>query len=95
MEELHKFYKANYSSNLMNLVLVGRHSLDQLQELAETNFSGVENRDLPQKDFSGERPYDLEHSFGKIVKIIPNKDIKKLSLQWVLPSTSYLNEEKT
>jgi len=30
VEELRKFYKDNYSSNLMSLVLVGKADLDQL-----------------------------------------------------------------
>jgi insulysin len=58
MEELQSFYKSNYSSNLMNLVLVGRADLDSLQEFAVSNFSEVENRDLPYKDFSGHVVFD-------------------------------------
>jgi insulysin len=41
MEELQSFYQANYSSNLMNLVMVGRDGLDELQSYAENNFSEV------------------------------------------------------
>lgn len=58
MEELQSFYKANYSSNLMNLVLVGRDGLDELQGYVETNFSEVENRNLPVKDFSDKIVFD-------------------------------------
>ena len=85
MDELKKFYNANYSSNMMNLVLVGRHSLDELQNLAVDNFSGVENKHLPRKDFKDEVVFDEKHSFGKIFKIIPTKKIQTLSLRWIMP----------
>jgi secreted Zn-dependent insulinase-like peptidase len=39
MDELKNFYSLNYSSNLMNLVLVGKHSLDELEEALIQNFS--------------------------------------------------------
>ena len=66
----------------MNLVLVGRADLDSLQSYAETNFSEVENRELPIKDFSGHVVFDEKHTFGRICKIIPSKDIKTLTLEW-------------
>jgi insulysin len=47
MEELRIFYENNYSANLMNLVLVGRHSLDEMQRLVEEHFSKIQNKNLP------------------------------------------------
>ena len=76
IEELKKFYAKNYSSNLMNLVLVSRLSLAELEALATENFSQVENRELPVKDFTKEAVFDKEHTFGRICKIIPDKLIK-------------------
>ena len=54
----------------MNLVLVGRHSLDDLEKYATENFSGVENRNLPKVDFlvrcsKGTYIRSLAHDFGK------------------------------
>jgi len=95
MDELRAFYKGNYSSNLMNLVMVGRHSLDDLQKLAEENFSKVEDRDLPFRDFSDQEVYDREHSFGRVVKIVPQRLIKDLQLNWILPTTERFDREKT
>ena len=92
---LKKFYGENYSSNLMNLVLVSRLSLDQLQKIAETNFTEVENRDLPFRDFSNEKVFDLEHSFGKIYKVIPTKNLKALHLEWIMPVTSTFDRVKS
>jgi len=42
--ELKKFYENNYSSNRMDLVLVGNHTLDKLQSLAEINFKDIKNK---------------------------------------------------
>ena len=83
-DELRKFYSKHYSSNLMNLVLVSRLSLDELEEVA-TGFTAVENKELPEKDFSGEVCFDKEHSFGKIFKIVPDKPLKQLTMKWILP----------
>lgn len=79
----------------MNLVLVGRHSLDELQEFAEENFSGVENRGLPRPDYSNELVFDEEHSFGRVYKIIPNKHIKTLSLRWTMPASPVSSRTKS
>jgi insulysin len=73
MDELRKFYNANYSSNLMSLVLVGRQNVDELQKYAETYFSEIQNKDYPVRDFSNEVCFDKEHTFGKIFKIVPAK----------------------
>jgi len=62
LDDLKAHYYKNYSSNLMNLVLVGRHSLDELQQMAVQNFYGVVNRNLPPKDFTKEVVYNKEHS---------------------------------
>lgn len=34
LKELKIFYRNNYSSNLMNLVLVGKHPIDELERMA-------------------------------------------------------------
>ena len=50
----------------MNLVLVGRHSLEDLEKYATDNFSGVEDRNLPKVDFSDEKVHDAKSTFQKI-----------------------------
>lgn len=60
----------------MSLVLVSRLSLDELESLVNENFSSIENKNLPFKDFSKYGPvFSLEHSFGKIFNIIPLKKL--------------------
>lgn len=46
MKELKSFYKENYSSNLMSLVLVGKHSLDEMERMAKGHFHEVFNKNL-------------------------------------------------
>jgi len=38
-EALKKYYEDNYSSNRMNLAMVGPHSLEELELHAEQNFA--------------------------------------------------------
>lgn len=37
-----EFYSTHYSANLMRLVVYGRQSLDELEELARTKFTGLQ-----------------------------------------------------
>ena len=94
-DELLKFYKNNYSSNLMSLVLVSNLSLDELQNQAVQHFSKVENRNLPARDFSKEVVYDEAHTFGRICKIIPDKVLRQIALKWINPPTTALNTKKS
>ena len=59
------------------------------------NFSGVENKELPVKDFSKEDVFDLDHSFGRIFKIIPDKLMKSLCLRWVWPVSKIYDKKKS
>lgn len=48
-DEFIKFYSTHYSANRMKLVVLGRESLDTLEQWTEEIFSKVPNKDLPQK----------------------------------------------
>jgi len=45
-EALLEFHKKWYSSNIMNLVVAGKHSLEQLETWVRTKFSAVPNKNL-------------------------------------------------
>jgi insulysin len=47
-EEFIKFYEKHYSANRMKLVVLGRESLDELQNWTEEFFTDVQDQDLPQ-----------------------------------------------
>ena len=52
--QVRQFYQEHYSANLCKLVVLGRESLDELQQMVQELFSAVENRHLPVPSFSGE-----------------------------------------
>lgn len=93
--QLKSYYKNNYSSNRMNLVLVGKQSLDELQKLAEDNFKDIKNQNLTVQNFKNETVFTKDHSFGRIYKVIPNKELSQISLKWQLPSSSKAWRQKS
>ena len=81
------FHEKYYSSNIMNLVVTGKHSIDQLEEWVKSKFSPVKNKDVVLPDYSQPRmPYDKDN-LGRIVKWKPIKDKNSLELYFVLPYT--------
>ncbi|KAL5340647.1 Metalloenzyme, LuxS/M16 peptidase-like protein [Aspergillus crustosus] len=46
--EFINFYEKHYSANRMKLVVLGRESLDELEQWVSELFAGVNNKDLPQ-----------------------------------------------
>lgn len=78
-DEFMAFHKAQYSANRMKLVVLGRESLDQLQDWAEELFAGVQNKDLPQNRWDGIAPYAedelLKQVFAKPVMESRSLDI--------------------
>ncbi|KAJ2236582.1 metalloprotease [Coemansia sp. RSA 485] len=57
-EELLKFHQKYYSSDIMKLIVVGNHSLDQLSEWAVSMFSGVESK-------GNTKPIEHSHPLGQ------------------------------
>jgi insulysin len=88
-EDLLKFHDQHYSSNIMNLVMVGRHSIEDLEKLAVENFTDIVDKNVELRDFTPEIVYD-ETSMGHVFKIVPNKNIKRLKVLWNLPSSHKL-----
>lgn len=98
-EDLLQFHQKYYSSNIMNLVLVGKESIDKLQQMAIDNFKDVENKHTAMRDFSLDEHgnpavvFD-ERSLGHFYRLVPNKNLKKLSIQWLLPFSEDLWRNK-
>jgi insulysin len=92
-DDLLQFHAENYSSNIMSLVMVGKDSIENLEQIAVDNFSDVPNKSYEKRDFSQEVVYD-ESSYGKIYKVVPHKDIKRISVHWNLPYSDHLWREK-
>ena len=86
-EEVVTFYRKYYSSNLLNLVVLGRHTLDELQALVERLFSPMRDQDLPVPSFSGEI-LAPEHR-GVRVRFVPIRERHTLELSFVVPPEAY------
>lgn len=82
-EELLKFHSKYYSANLMTLCLLGKESLDELQQYAVDMFSDIPNQNLPKIDFDKD-PFGPD-SLTSIKFIQPVQDLRYLSLSWVIP----------
>lgn len=82
-DRLIQFYKEHYSANLMKVVVIGRESLDQLQEWVTEKFSAVPNTNK-SKPFYDASPYAPEN-INVLIKAKPVKDIKRLSLRFPIP----------
>lgn len=46
-----KFHETYYSANLMNLVVLGREPLEQLEQMVIEKFAALENKDTKPPDF--------------------------------------------
>ena len=89
-ESLLEFHSTWYSSNIMNLVLYGKSSLEQLEQWAVSLFSSVENKNVTVPDLSQPlMPFDASN-LGQIAKYQPVKDKDTLEVFWTLP---YLQKE--
>lgn len=82
-EALLKFHKKYYSANQMKLAVIGRESLDTLQEWVVDRFSGVYNTNADAPSFPGVPfgPDQLQKRFN----VVPAKDLRSLDIMWPMP----------
>ncbi|GEQ71646.1 hypothetical protein JCM33374_g5332 [Metschnikowia sp. JCM 33374] len=79
-----QFYKEQYSSNLMSLVVLGSESLDELTKWAVDKFSDVPNASLPRPSYNNELIYAPDQ-MRKILKAKSIMDTNKLELSFMIP----------
>ncbi|KAL3755300.1 hypothetical protein ACJRO7_002363 [Eucalyptus globulus] len=78
--ELIKFYKENYSANLMHLVVYSKENLDEIHSLVEDKFQEIRNTDKSSSRFPGV-PCSSKH-LQILVKAVPIKQGHKLRVIW-------------
>ncbi|WVZ66425.1 hypothetical protein U9M48_015640 [Paspalum notatum var. saurae] len=89
--ELIKFYDSHYSANLMQLVVYGKDSLDNLQNLVENKFCDITNVGRKPFSFPG-HPCTSEH-LQILVKAVPIKQGHTLRIIWpITPSVQRYKE---
>lgn len=92
-QEFINFHARHYSANRMKLVVLGRESLDTLEEWAEELFSGVPNKNLAQNRWENEAPLrDTELLTQYFAK--PVMDSRTVTLFFPFPDEEYLYASK-
>ena len=84
-DRLLKMYNKYYSSEIMNLIMYSKLSMDKLIKLVDDLFILVpkrENFEMPRYDEV--KPYN-ENILNYFYKIIPIKDTDKIKFRWYLP----------
>ncbi|PFH32896.1 rhoptry metalloprotease toxolysin TLN1 [Besnoitia besnoiti] len=88
-EALLAFHKQWYSANIMSLVILGKDSLDRLQQLSETYFGAIQDKQVPLRPsktiVDPSVPVFREEDLQKITYIVPIKDQREIHFQFVLP----------
>ncbi|XP_074569326.1 insulin-degrading enzyme-like 1, peroxisomal isoform X2 [Curcuma longa] len=89
--ELIKFYKKNYSANVMHLVVYAREGLDAIQSLVEQKFCDIQNSGRNNSYFPGQ-PCSSEH-LQILVKAVRIKQGHILRVIWpIAPSIQNYKE---
>ena len=79
-----EFHKKWYSSNITNLVVLGKYDISQLENWVVTKFSPVKNFDVSVPNLGDPAPF-LEENLGKLLKYVPVQDKDVLSFFYILP----------
>lgn len=90
-EEFIKFYNTYYSANRMSLVLLSNKGLDELEAMARKYFLPVKNNHREKLRYD---PDYLDKVEGfRLIKRLPVKDLRELTLTFSIPS--YIKNYKT
>src|SRR5699024_11541591 len=78
-EAMLSLYDQYYSADNMKLVMVSRHSLDELEALARKHFSQVPNRHIDKP--TARTPGPTQAHAGQHIYYRPPKDLKQIDLE--------------
>jgi len=90
-DEFIKFYQKQYSANRMRLCVLGRESLDDLQEWVEELFTDVYDQNLPKLRWD-DIPTHTEKELCTQVFTKPVMDMRALELMFPYPDEEHLYE---
>lgn len=82
-DELIKFHKQWYSSNIMNLAIFGKESLDELEDMTLKYFSEIENKIVEVPKWSDDIYLDDQKAIK--LMIVPVKDSRNLTISFQIP----------
>lgn len=86
-DELIKFHRENYSSNIMCLSILSNESLDTLTNWTVEMFSNVENKSLPKPIYTCS-PFQSDKYLNQLYKVKPIRQMRNLQLTFPIPSTA-------
>lgn len=91
-DDMIAFYQQYYSSHLMNLVVMGRGSLDELEAGVRTRFAAVPLRDV---NISQHYPSLFSaQSLPASVEIKPEKELRQLTFNFPIPNPDQFYQKK-
>jgi len=82
-DELIRFYKANYSANIMRLVVLGAEPLDELESLVVPLFSKVPDSERERETIT--QPLFADGSLPMLVEVQPQATLRQLDLAFPIP----------
>jgi insulysin len=91
-DDMLAFYEQYYSSHLMNLVVLGSGSLDELESMVRSRFTAVKKRDITID--SSYAPLFAADSLPASLDIKPEKELRQLSLVFPIPNSDSLYKTK-
>ena len=93
LARLTRLYQEAYSANTMALVVCSSLEMEVLEQQVTNIFSQVENKQRQYKGFSKAiQPYNNEN-LGKLVKLVPLKNLTQLTIRWVFSSDLLKGDE--
>jgi insulysin len=94
-EQVMNFWKSHYSANIMKLAVIGKESLDELENYVRSKFADVENKNLKPYDeeLCNGKPYDDERLASRVTAI-PVAQVRRLSLAWTCKALNPLFRTK-
>eukprot|EP00512_Aurantiochytrium_limacinum_P014203 CAMPEP_0171572964 /NCGR_PEP_ID=MMETSP0961-20121227/4470_1 /TAXON_ID=87120 /ORGANISM="Aurantiochytrium limacinum, Strain ATCCMYA-1381" /LENGTH=1056 /DNA_ID=CAMNT_0012127979 /DNA_START=31 /DNA_END=3198 /DNA_ORIENTATION=- len=81
-ERLLQFHQEHYSANRMRLVVLGRESLEQLQEWVTDLFSPIPNTRIPPPSYGSTEGPLTRKEMGRVLKMVPVKELYTIELSW-------------
>jgi len=79
-DRVRKFHKEHYSAGLMRVVVLGRHSLDEMESMVREKFEMVENRGFKPAQFSDDAVTEVQA--GTLIQMVPERDGHSIEIQW-------------
>ncbi|GAB4818102.1 hypothetical protein N2152v2_005148 [Parachlorella kessleri] len=90
-ERVRQFHQQHYSAGVSKLVVVGRHTLDELEGMVREQFSAVKDTGISPPSFTPDAV--TEGQCGTLLRLVPQRDTHTIELQWpTLPESRHYAE---